>query len=196
MRFKRHNVRYFLSKMTIEIPSVVFAVLLALGVNSWWNTHQNERMAEEMQQKIVLEVEENRKDLEEDISANEELLPQLQKLVAQLKSNEEDITNVTLGMVYSTLRSTAWQTANLTGALQHMDQEIVMEIADLYAVQEIYLEVGMAYIQQIGSIELNKESNRLPAAETNINQIKLSNQLGETLLALYQEFLEKYKTSY
>ncbi len=179
--------------MAIEVPSVVFAVLLALGVNSWWNSYQNKRMAAEMQQKIVLEVQKNKADLEEDIHANKEHLTRLQRLVAQLKNDEENITSVTLGIVYSILPSTAWQTANLTGALQHMEQEVVMEMADLYTLQELYLEIGMEYIRQIGSVELNKESNRLPAAEANFSQVNLSNILGEELMTSYQEFLEKYR---
>jgi hypothetical protein len=182
--------RTTLKTLVIEVFSVVFAVLLALGLNNWWKEKSNERLGREALANIVMEMKNNMTDLD---SAVVHLQIQLDSLILQEENYKNGIdSSLSFGYSQSLLSTTAWQTANITQAVLHIDPEIIMEIASLYEVQKVYADFGTQYFKQYSSLEFNKKENRLNALRSNINQIKISLSISRQLREDYDNFFEEY----
>ena len=176
--------------IAVEVFSVVFAVLLALGLNNWWQERSNEKLGEEALKNIVLEMERNMHELD---TAMEQLQSQLDLLNSEREryENNKDST-LTLGYSHTVLSDNAWKTANITQAVLYVDPELIMEISDLYSVQELYSDFGNNYFKQYSSLEFNKEGNSFTALNSNIKQVEISMIFAEQLREGYREFFNNF----
>ena len=74
----RRNARYpFWKKMALEVPPVVLAVLLAFGINSWWQGVKEQQRADLAVANVVKEIRKNRSLVETNTERNGQRLPKL-----------------------------------------------------------------------------------------------------------------------
>lgn len=182
----------FWRKMALEVPPVVLAVLLAFGINSWWQGVKEQQRAELIVANVISEVKKNKQDLERNIADNAKRLPKLNALVEALSANPND-TSLTrhTGIDNYELTEAAWQTAILSSSFGSIDADIIMDAAKIYNLQlkrdaRINEYIGSAYTRNLSffgtldNIILHKGFVE--------NLIKSD----RNILKLYQAFLEKY----
>ena len=123
-----------------------------------------------------------------------ELSVELDSLLMMKKrmENEEEGEGI-IGYTHPILTDNAWTTANITQAVLFIDPEIVMDISDLYTMQQMYEDFGLSYFKLFSSIDFVREENEKAVLESNIRQVQSSIHIGEQLLDGYKDFFIEHE---
>lgn len=124
------------SDLLLEIASVVFAVLLALAVDEWWEEREDVERARETTRALVQEIRQNRAQLLRGPVRGEasDQLAALDSAIASYRRGSEP-SDVSVNWNVALLSSAAWETARMTGATQEMPLDRVIDLAQLYEFQ-------------------------------------------------------------
>ncbi len=82
-------VRKIISKVAFELIVITLGVLVALGINAWYNTYQQRQQAEVLLGKIAYELTQNIERLESAASAYNDNIIKSQRYVAELEETGE-----------------------------------------------------------------------------------------------------------
>jgi len=165
-------LRQKIPQLTLEAASVVFAVLVALGVDEWREDRQNRDLAERALVAVAAEIEGNREELVGSLEANRALA---ESVVAASRDTvlPEDFS---VNYEYSLLSTAAWETAQVTRATQFIPLERVQRLARLYNLQQLFessQDAVMEFILGIGEVAENSPE-RIPR----LLRPRLSNAVG------------------
>jgi hypothetical protein len=125
----------WLLKGLVESFFVVGSILLALAVDSWSENRDFAELADQSLGIFEQEILRNRAALEEVSPFHEGI----RDLLAQMLNGSEvqaELKNVMEGLETPVLLNTAWETAMATGALTHIDMQIVSALSLTYSIQE------------------------------------------------------------
>ena len=176
-----------IKKALIEISSVVFAVLLALGLNHWREDYSDKKLAEKTLQNIIIEIKSNIKDLDAEVL---EYQTMYDTLILRKKNIEKGkVVNMSLRYNHTILSSSAWRIANSTGSVKDLDLEIMMDLSDLYTIQEIFQKNGFEYFKAFTSLDAQKKENEADFLNSFLKQIYILKSWGKGLSDGYREFL-------
>lgn len=135
---KKSSKRDFYVKIFIEILSVVFAVLLALGVDEWRDNRKNESRALKAEYNIKDEIELNIERLNNVIVENKSRIVQIDSLIKvyqdQPKLKDIDLPN----MIFSLISTAAWQSVKTTETINHIKFDKVLFYSTFYDLFDIY----------------------------------------------------------
>ncbi len=126
----------------IEIFSVVFGVLLALGINEWRENLANQQAVNEIMQNIKSEIVSNIDFLEKVYENNQETVR-----LASADTLEEKVDGDRTIVPGIQLQETAWKTLMSTGISQHLDYDTLYRLSQAYSLQENYKKVSMSLVQ-------------------------------------------------
>lgn len=82
-------VRKIISKVAFELIVITLGVLVALGINAWYNTYQQRQQAEVLLGKIAYELTQNIERLESAATAYNDNIVKSQRYVAELEETGE-----------------------------------------------------------------------------------------------------------
>jgi hypothetical protein len=153
-------LREKIPELILEAAMVVFAVVVALGVDEWRENRQNAELANRALAGIAAEIESNRKELAENEVANQALLARVQEAAS------DSVLPDSLGInfEYSLISSSAWETAQVTRATQFIPLERVQTLAKVYGLQTLFQasqDKVMDFILSVGEIA-DREPERIP----------------------------------
>jgi hypothetical protein len=132
-----------LQTLLIEVFCIVLGVLLALGVNQWREDRANRSRADQLLQSITQELQRNQELLERIHDSNCAVVDTLRQMVdAEPDPGAEDDDRELSYAPGLQLQSTAWQVARSTEAFGEIEYQMVFPLSELYAMQEIYLDLG------------------------------------------------------
>lgn len=135
---KSRNRRDFYIKIIVEVFSVVFAVLLALGVDEWKDNKKKEDLAHQVEINIKDEIKLNIERLREMLAENELRIKKVDSLIttyqAQPKLKEIDLP----GMTFTLISAAAWQSAKSTVAINYIKFDNVLFYSSFYDLFAIY----------------------------------------------------------
>ena len=132
-------VSIWLPQVIIESILIVLSILVALGLDSWRQTREDEEFVRTALSNFLIEIEQNQNRIADAAPFNLGL-----RLVLNQHYVVDDIDSVDefVGMVESyspaALQSTAWDTALATGSLAKMDYNLVTALSLTYSLQERY----------------------------------------------------------
>lgn len=179
------------SQLIIEFISVVFAVLLALGLNAYKEAANAKKEAIKLKQAIIQECKNNLSKLDSVTVNNKAYLDYLDSLVQIGPSYTKGTFYFTFEFQH--LTNGAWTIAQNNPAVNELEQQFLMDAADLYQGQEFYKSFAFSVFEKVGPMIIDYE--RLKAANLaqsmHYNISVLFNSISE-LKKGYQEFLEKY----
>lgn len=138
----------FWIKIIIEAFSVVFAVLLALGVNKCNGERQNEELAKRAMENIQEELRNNNEILKTTIAQCERSIKECDSLILLYKKHPEKTEKPSFKMSFGVVTSVAWEAAKLTEAINFIDFENTIALSGIYEVHEIYKSRFMEYISE------------------------------------------------
>jgi hypothetical protein len=140
-----------LGEATLEASLIVFAVLIALGVDEYWESREERALAGTAIERIAAEVSANRSDLLDSRKNNVALMTDLGSAIAGLEAGEgPGITGVNYEV--SLLGVDAWQTAQVTRAVHFMDFDQVGRISVVYRVQQLYLDRQEPIVDEVANL--------------------------------------------
>jgi len=133
------NKREWLIKPLIEAVLVVASILLALAVDEWAEDREYAELADQSLEIFEQEIARNQARIE-DVSPFHTGVRDVVGSMRFAPANEVELRGVTEGVDPPVLLSTAWQTALATGALTHMDVEVVSALSLTYSLQDRFMD--------------------------------------------------------
>ncbi|MEP3388313.1 MAG: hypothetical protein ABJO02_09015 [Reichenbachiella sp.] len=188
------NKKGWIGKLLTEFISVVFAVLLALGLNHWREANNDEKLAEKALVNIFLEIQSNQKEVEAEIPSYDEQIAKVKVFKDAFDKGEG--MPYSLGFNMPVLSRSAWNVANSTGAIKDFDLNMLMELSDIYTFQEMYHNNGVNYMLAMHSVDAKKDENAKAIVDSNYGQLKTFKHWSIQLSAIYQEFIKTYGSQY
>lgn len=180
-------LREKLPELILEAGMVVFAVVVALGVDEWRESRQNAELADRALAGIAAEIESNRQELAKSSEANQAVLAQVRE--AARDSTLPDTFDV--NFEYSLISSSAWETAQVTRATQFIPLDRVQTLAKVYGLQTLYQasqDKVMDFILSVGEIA-NREPERIP--HLMVGPLGSAVGMGELLIQVYDTTLAR-----
>jgi len=175
-----------LPEILIEAASVVFALLLALALNQWNERRELRERGDAVRSAIRAELGENRIEI---ASARPNLLEiqrELRDVIRGKEGAEHELT-VTLGV--SLLSAAAWHAALATQASETIDFKWMTTVAKIYELQESYVHVQSAAVDQLTSIPAGDDKGAKAIAGSLIARIDGLVQLADGLTKAYDDEL-------
>lgn len=183
----------FLRKMALEVPPVVLAVLLAFGINSWWQSSKQEQLTHTARENILREMQVNQATLENNAQRNRNRIDEISVSVEKFSKDPTDTAAIPkLGVEMYALTEAAWEAAGLSGTLPSLDQDFVVAASKIYQIQLTRGNQIQGYIISMTDVATKKPENLLPSVLQNKAILEDMVHNDEFLLRLYNEFLEEY----
>lgn len=187
MKINKQNI----GKIAVEFVSVVFAVLLALGLNHWRENKLNEQLAEDSYRRIQREIKDNIAELDSSLVEFDQYIDEIGTERVLLDSLGDAYGTLNWSYSHPVLSIDAWKTATITNAVLNMDPDLVEDLADVYAVQEMYMEFGFKFFDRAAELSRFRDD-----PETMIGIIQthyvISKSIAQSLRDGYRDFLEDY----
>jgi hypothetical protein len=175
-----------LPEILIEAASVVFALLLALALNQWNERHELRERGEAVRAAIRAELAENRSEIASTRPNLLEIQKHLRDVIDGKETAEHELT-VNLGV--SLLSAAAWHAALATQASETIDFKWMTTVAKIYELQDNYLHVQSAAVDQLTSIPAGGDSGAKAIAASLIARIDGLAQLADGLAKAYDDEL-------
>lgn len=173
-----------LTSILIEMFSVVFAVLLALGVNEWRSSKANEELGIAAYEKVTKEIKNNQKKMGGIIKNHNQTLADIDSVISRLRQNRTDIN---FGQIlFETPSSTAWETAKLTNAMNYLEYDKVEKITGVYSTQKIYTDVAGKVFQELVFFVPDKDLTKM------IDQMRTQKVYLLNLISIEKQLVEEY----
>ena len=196
---KKSKNKISVSKILLEIFSVSFAVLLALGVNEWRNNRANERLANEALENIKKEILSNLDIAKETLALNKEIVEKQKKAFISIKKEiESNISNGIENDVhskfpftfkFSPVKKTAWNSSNLTNAVIYIDFNLIQLLSETYETQGLYSRVNENIVERFASPGLFMQKTISAELQAYFMKIKMYFQVTEALIDNYERCL-------
>jgi len=117
-------------QLSIEALLVVLSVLLALGLNSWRQSANDDDLERQAVRTIRAEVVENRREVRDRLAYHESLLD-------SLDADPERMIQLRAAFV----QNDAWDTAQATQAAAHLDFGVAAQASRIHGLQTAYVDV-------------------------------------------------------
>lgn len=150
------TLRTRLPTMFAEAISVVFAVLVALGVDEWWEQRENEELGRRGMDAVAAEIRGNLEELRNGVPEVDTMLARLDSAMARFDSGRENV-DLSINYPVALLSDAAWETAQVTRAVHFVPLEGVIRVARVYDLQEFVARNQDALVEQISTMGLGGE---------------------------------------
>ncbi|NOZ62371.1 MAG: hypothetical protein GXO74_11905 [Calditrichaeota bacterium] len=187
------------SKFLLEMFSVIFAILLALVVNEWRTSHANKILAHEALLKIRREISSNHEIVHKLLNMNKLVKKNQLKAYNAIKKeirtnsshNIEDHIKQKFPFQFMTqaLKKTAWNSSNLTHAVEFFDFSIVEVLSETYEDQKLHTRVNEKILDRLASPGLFKKETMISEMSSFFMLLEMYFQITESLLKEYENCL-------
>jgi hypothetical protein len=145
--------KYSAQDYTFQFITVTAGVLIALLINGMVEWNHDRALVAAAHATMAREIDANKKELEASIAAIEITTKRFDdalKFARELIGDKTTTLNeLHLELSLADISSTAWHTAERTGALSLMDYEEVQRYSRLYDLQELFLAQQQALLEQL-----------------------------------------------
>lgn len=179
-----------LSQIIIEFVSVIFAVLFALGINSYRESRNQKKEATNLKMAILNEFKNNQVKIDSMLVRNKEYYDYLDSLV---KMDRSEVKSVQFIYNLDLLTSAAWHLVQSNSASNQIDQEFLLDAAELYQTQDFFINYASGFFQNVGA--LLKDQNNTSDYDTAMSLYFHMNVLMSSANGLskgYQDFITTY----
>ncbi len=178
----RERLRDKLPEIFIEAGSVVLALLLAFAINEWHDRRQEDERATVAREAILRELHANSSEIASTRSA---LAPILASLRGALDETQAEPRKLEVNLNLSLLSSAAWHAALATQASQRIDFEWMTRVAKVYELQDNFLHVQEAAVDQLAALPPGGDAGGRRIAAGLLPRLSALAQLADGLAASY-----------
>ncbi|HEY0230688.1 MAG TPA: hypothetical protein VGC55_05515 [Dokdonella sp.] len=183
----RERLREKLPEIVIEAGSVVLALLLALALNQWNERQQENERAEIARNAILAELRANRQEIDGAHAKLQGIVTMLRDALDTSKPPPHEL-QVQLGI--SLLSAAAWHATLATQASQRIDFAWLTRIAKVYELQDNFLRVQNAAVDQLSAVPPDDSVNGKQIAALLLPRFSALDQLAQGLALGYAETLD------
>lgn len=180
-------------EILLEAASVVFAVLLALGVNEWRQSRADADLAATARRMVIEEVRANRAEVTRALDAHRALAASILGTVERLRAAEAEPSGdagIDLSFSLAETSAAAWETARATEATRHLDFEWVSRAARAYNLQDVHAQVQTRFLDAMASIgEMADEGPPTRWLRTLAGRLDVIVEIEQALLEAQDELL-------
>jgi len=185
------RLRDKLPELSLEVVSIVLAVLAALAVDEWRQARANAGLADTARASVLEEIRSNYGELADTREENQGLLDRINAALA----TEGRIVDLNLRFEIALLSTAAWETAQITAASRHMEFEWVAEVARVYRVQQLVDEAQGNWVDLMaGLAPESPEALRLQLRVLR-QQLVVTLELADGLLRGYESLLDSEESA-
>jgi hypothetical protein len=141
-----HNPIHGWKDFLLHLVTITVGLLIAVGIEGCVEQHREHKLVREARETMREEIEYNSGRMNEEVSALEKQKASLQKNLDTLtlilenpKDKAAKDAAISADFSMTSLRDTAWKTAQATGALAFMPYQDARRYADLYGTQQDFL---------------------------------------------------------
>ena len=175
---------------TLEVASIVFAVLLALWLEGWREDIEHQHQAQENLDRVIAEVQQNRSDLIESTALHETYI---EALSAALKDDDVSLSKLGpyLKVDGGATSDAAWQSARLSVSISRIPTDVTMQLAALYDTQAYYADYLNFFFQRYIDLISEIQDGPTPDVATRkfARHLAVTNLLASQLIRRYDQFL-------
>ena len=151
----------YIIKITIEIFSVVFAVLLALWLNERKEAKQHKKLALQAEENIRIELNENLEVLSKAVPRYDSYITRLDSAILTYEQNPQLTKKFNVGASLSVITTVAWETTKTSKAINYIDFDRVMGYSKIYEVHKMYKDELDEYIHDMADKEFNDKNKKV-----------------------------------
>lgn len=181
------RLRTRLPELVFEAVSIVFAVLVALGVDEWREDRADREVADRARVSVLEEMRSNRSELMDSRVDHEALAGRLRETLESLESG--DSLEVGVDFSYTLLSDAAWHTAQVTQATQFMDFDWVTEVARAYDLQDLFDQGQAGIVERITSFGESAGEDPTPGVAALLGRLEILLNVQDGLIGAYSEIL-------
>ena len=178
------RLRRRLPDLILEAAMIFFALLLALAAEEWRERQDRLELAERALQAVISEIEANRDELERSGLSNLERVETAQVIIARLDAGEQ-LGEANIGWDIALLSTAAWQSAQMSQAVQYMDFETMRRVSEVYEAQALFERMQMGLVDRIADLMRVAQEDPRAAVEQGFAG-------GSMLLDLQQSVVDTY----
>jgi hypothetical protein len=146
--------KYTFADYGFQFITVTAGVLIALFIDGLAERNSNRELVESARATILLEIADNKKDLEATLSGiaadREAMLNAVRFADEILSKGKTKITSLQLHYnVADKVSDSSWRTAERTGALAHMDYAEVQKYSRIYEFQDLFMQQQRQALSQL-----------------------------------------------
>jgi hypothetical protein len=164
----------------IHLVTITAGILIALSLEGVRESIHDRALVREARENIHREIADNKKEVDNEIAAmpdrGKNIDVALRFANDLLKHGRTDAHQVRLDVAFPTLGAAAWQTAERTGALAHMDYAEVQKYAALYAFQDLLFEQHRRALgvlsEAIGILTLSEDGDPTKTAPADLQRFR------------------------
>lgn len=177
-------------KAGVEMLGIVFAVLLALGLEAWREDAEQAERAAAFLKRIEAEISENRSQLQQAISENKAAA---EGILKALKNQDYSIETLQplLRISAGSTNDSAWTAAQMGRSIGKMPVETVTALAGIYDSQSYYEDYVRFFFREFTDVTvgIQIEGNEKVAVQKFLQQMSITISLAEQIVADYDTFL-------
>ena len=170
------KLHWKLAEIATEAVMIVFAVLVALGVEEWREERQLHRFADRARVAVDSELEHNLTEFERAesnlIDGRDRITNALQELIEVQRGKPGTSVELGFGLGFPEISTAAWRVAQVSQSAPYLDYDWLVERARQYDALERYLDFRDQVVTAIGSVTATQDDE----------------DLGDTVVALRQVY--------
>ena len=183
-------MRRKLPELLLEAAMIFFAVVLALAAEEWREQKDRQDLADRALRSVVEEMRSNLEELEVTGVRNTERLEAASAVLAELEAGR-DQGGADVGLEVALLSSAAWQSAQMSQAVQYLDFGVMRELSEVYEVQDLYLQVQSAAVDNMTDAMRTAQNDPAAAVRQGVISLALLGDLRTSLAEVYGNALEE-----
>ena len=185
-RFNSNNINF--KSFILETITIVFAVLVALAVDSWKEELDRQDAVDIALVSITEEIKRNLAGSIRTLSYNQNTVKDLALKIKQFREGKSKDLSLG-GYVLTEITGVAWQATNSTQVSSWFKPDMLFELGRIYHEQKLYDDL----IKRIRSFHfsLDPETPDIKRIKYRYRHLKNMNDRAEELIELYQAFIEK-----
>jgi len=190
----RDGLRRRLPDLLIEALFIFLAVVLALAAEEWREGRDRRELADRALRSVAEEMRSNLEELERTGPVNEDRADSARVMLERLGSSR-DLEDADIGLEVSLLSTAAWQSAQMSQAVQYLDLETMRELSEVYEIQALFERMQDGMVDRIGELTRVAEEDPRAAVRQGLGGISMLLQLRDVLVQVYRNTLEQLDSS-
>ena len=181
------------SDLLIEAGMIFLAVVLALAAEEWREKQDRRELAARALNLVTEEIRSNLEELERTAPENRERMASAMEVLERLESGEEAV-EADVGLEVALLSRAAWQSAQMSQAVQYFDLEDVRELSEVYEVQALFERVQQGMVDSMRDMITIAQADPAAAVRQGLMGFQMLLGLQDSLIEVYRNTLRELES--
>jgi len=185
-----NSLRRKLPELFLEAAMIFFAVMLALAAEEWRERRDRLELADRALRSVAEELRSNLEELERTGDGNAERLEAGTTVLAELEA-DRDPGDADIGLEVALLSKAAWQSAQMSQAVQYFDFDLMRSLSEVYEIQDLYERMQIGAVDSMTEMMRIAEEDPVAAVRQALISLTVLTDVQGSLREVYRETLNE-----